>query len=284
MSEAAPKRSLLREPLVHFAALGALIFVGAQLLEDAEDEEDARAPIVVTDHLRDTLAEDRFRRVGERPEGEELDALVTGHVRDEALYREALRLGLDQGDTIVRRRLVQKMEFVLQGAAEVAEPSDEDLASYLEAHAEEFRAPMRVAFEHIYLSRDARGDDLAQDAAAVREALAGDDPSSAPQLGDPFIAGARFALATEGDIAGRMGVEFAAAVTAAEVGVWTGDLESSYGLHIVRVTEREDARARPLDEVREAVLRGWLADARERAAEEAVQEIVALYPAEGGAP
>jgi hypothetical protein len=282
MADAAPppeRRSLIREPLLHFAVLGVLIFVGQRLLRD-EPDEDARAPIVITDHLRETLAADRHRRVGERPEGEDLDALVASYVRDEALYREALRLGLDRGDTIVRRRLVQKMEFVLQGAAEVPEPSDEELRAFVEDHAEEFRAPARVAYEQVFLSRDSRGESLAEDATAVMEALAA-DPESGESLGDPFITGRTVALSTEAQIAGRMGVEFAAAVTAAPEGEWVGPIESSYGLHAVRVTERETARMRDLEEVREAALRGWLEEARATAAQEAIEDIVAEYPVEG---
>jgi hypothetical protein len=276
------RRSLLREPLLHFVVLGVLIFVGQRLLHD-EPDEDVRAPIVITDHLRETLAADRHRRVGERPQGEDLDALVASYVRDEALYREALRLGLDRGDTIVRRRLVQKMEFVLQGAAEVPEPTDDELRAFVEAHADAFRAPTRVAYEHVFVSRDARGDSLAEDAAAVMEALAA-DPESGESLGDPFIAGRTVALSTEAQIAGRMGVEFAAAVTAAPEDEWAGPFESSYGLHAVRVTRRETARMRGLDEVHEAALRGWLDEARAAAAEEAIREIVAEYPVEGAAP
>ncbi len=281
-ADAPARRPLHREPLLHFAVLGALIFVGHRLLND-EPEDDARAPIVVTEHLRESLAADRHRRVGARPEGAELDALVRSYVRDEALYREALRLGLDRGDTIVRRRLIQKMEFVLQGAAEVPEPTDAELEAFVEAHADELRAPARVAYEHVFLSRDQRGDSLAADAEAVMNALAS-DPESAETLGDPFIAGRTTALATEAQIAGRMGVDFAAAVTAAPEGEWSGPFESSYGLHAVRVTEREATRMRTLEEVREAALRGWLDEARAQAAEEAIDALIAEYPIDGAEP
>jgi len=286
MSEGEPedpaRRSLLREPLLHFVLLGVAIFAAQALLAD-EEPEAVREPIIVTDHLRASLAEDRLRRVGQRPEGEELDALVAGYVRDEALYREALRLGLDRGDTIVRRRLVQKMEFVLQGAAEVPEPSDEELRAFLEAHADDFVAPSKVGFEHVYLSRDARGETLSADGAALMAALT-DDDQAAEGAGDPFIAGQRFALSTEEEIAARMGVSFAAAVTAAPDGEWTGPFESSYGLHAVHVTSRETTRPLALDEVREIVRRAVVEEARERAAEEAVQELIAEYPTERGAP
>ncbi len=282
MADADPtpaRRSLLREPLLHFVVLGVLLFVGQRVLRPAPEGE-TRAPIVVTEHLREALAADQYRRLGERVEGEALDALVDRYVRDEALYREALRLGLDRGDTIVRRRLVQKMEFVLQGAAEVPEPSDDELRAFIEAHADEFRAPARVAFEHVFLSRDAHGDALSADAAAVMAALAA-DPESGATLGNPFIAGRTFALSTEAQIAARMGVDFAADVTAAPEGEWAGPFENSYGLSAVRVTAREAARMRPLSEVREVALRGWLEQARGEAADAAIAEIVAEYSVEG---
>jgi hypothetical protein len=277
------KRSFLREPLLYFVVIGLLIFAAARLTETDRADEDARAPIVVTAHLRETLAEDRFRRVGERPAGDDLDALVAGYVREEALYREALRLGLDRGDTIVRRRLVQKMEFVLAGAAEVAEPTDAQLEAYLEAHSRAFRAPPRVAFEHVYLSRDARGDTVAADAAALVTALV-TEPESAASRGDPFIAGSRFALSTEDEIAARMGFEFGAAVTAMPVDRWSGPVESSFGLHAVRVTAREDGGAPDVAAIRPALRRAYLEKARIEEAEEAIRAIVARYPTTQSAP
>lgn len=288
---ARPRLGLLRDPLLHFVILGGLIFVAARLLEPEAPEDDGRAPIAVTDHLRDTLAEDRFRRTGARPEGEELDGLVDQYVRDEALYREAMRLGLDRGDTIVRRRVIQKMEFLVQSAAEVPTPDEADLEAYLESHRAQFSAPARFAFTHIFLSRDARGESLAADGAALMEILEAEDARDlrVPEIfdddpetfrGDPFLLGADFPLTTEADLAGRLGVDFAAAVSAARAGEWSGPFESSYGLHAVRVTGRERERTATLDEARRAVERGWAEEQRAALAEEAIGELVDSYPRE----
>ncbi|MBW2463938.1 MAG: peptidyl-prolyl cis-trans isomerase [Deltaproteobacteria bacterium] len=284
-----PTVGLLRDPLVHFAILGGLIFVAAHFLDsDAQNdvEDESRTSITVTAHLRESLAEDRFRRTGERPAGQALTDLVDQHVRDEALYREALRLGLDRGDTIVRRRVVQKMEFLIQSATEVAAPDDAALEGYLEAHREDFTSPARVAFTHIYLSRDSRGQDLAADGEALMRTLAAtnEDPDGlrVPEvfLGDPFLLGATFPLTTEGELADRLGVDFAAAVTAAPAREWAGPFESSYGLHAVRVTNRAPAYTANLDGARRELERAWTEEERARLAEEAIVELVASYPRE----
>ncbi len=274
---------------MHFVILGGLIFIAARFLggeTQSHADDEARTSIAVTAHLRESLVEDRFRRTGERPAGRALTDLVDQHVRDEALYREALRLGLDRGDTIVRRRVIQKMEFLIQSATEVAAPDDAALEGYLEAHREDFTFPARVAFTHIYLSRDSRGEDLAADGEALMQRLteANEDPNGreVPEvfLGDAFLLGATFPLTTESDLAGRLGVDFAASVAAAPVGEWAGPFESSYGLHAVRVTNRAPEFTASLDGARRELERAWGEEERGRLAEEAIVELVASYPRE----
>ncbi len=246
--------SVLREPLVQLIVLGALLFgLNAWLGGPA-----GNARPVIQVYASDV---DRFRelfglRWGRPPTGMELRGLVNQYVREEILYREAVALGLDQDDTIVRRRLAQKMEFVSQGVDSGEEPSEEELARFFERNAARYREPARVTFTHIYFSRDRRGAAADRDAKSALTALMDrpEPPLRAPQLGDPFMLQYDYAQRSEQEIADLFGSDFAAAVMGLSTGSWQGPVASSYGLHLVRVSEHLPARQPTLKEVRKTVL------------------------------
>jgi len=149
-------RKLVREPLVQFLLLGAALFaLDAWLRPSAAPT--ANAEIVVSEARIRNLAQN-FRRTWQRPPTRvELEGLVEAHVREEVFYREALALGLERDDAIIRRRLQQKMEFVSEEAAALAKPTDEDLSAYLKTHAEAFRTEPRATFAQVYLDPRKRG-------------------------------------------------------------------------------------------------------------------------------
>jgi len=202
---------------------------------------------------------------GRPPTGPELESLISAAVDEEILYREAQRLGLDREDAIVRRRLAQKLTFVLEGAGGAA-PSAEEFAQYHARHAERYRRPSRTTFDHVFLSADRRTDP-AGDAVALLRGLGSADSGGLAdgawkRLGDPFMLARTYAGSTDLEIAGLFGTGFADAVAALPTGGWRGPVESTYGMHLVRVRDRTAPRAPPLDEVRERVVADMRAERR----------------------
>jgi hypothetical protein len=265
---------------VHFTLLGAAIFVGHGWLRGGPAGQDGQA-IVVTDRFVEGLAAHHGRRTGEVPDQAMLDALVDDFVRLEVLYREAKRLGLDRGDPIVRQRMVQKMEFLLEGTADIPEPTEDDLRAHLSAHADRYRRPPRVAFDHVFFSRDRRGPDAEADAARALQDLQDDHTAEAPAgLGDPFLAGLQISLRPLGRVAGSFGQPFADAIADLPDGEWAGPVPSAHGFHLVRVTERVPGKNANLDEVRPRVRAEWVEARRAEAVARATRELLEAYPVE----
>ena len=253
---------ILREPLLHFLVLGAGLFVLFGLVGGQAEERPDR--IVVTEAKIENLAE-LFKRTWRRPPSQaELEGLIEDHVKEEILYREALALGLERDDIVIRRRLRQKMEFVSEDVAQPAEPTEDELQAFLAEHADRFREPSRVSFAQVYLSPDRRGEDAWSDAERVLVALdAGrSDPAEA---GDPFLLEQDYRELAAQDVERLFGGAFAAQVAELPVGRWSGPVESGYGLHLVLVRERTPARLPDLAEVRDAVANEWRAVRREEA-------------------
>jgi peptidyl-prolyl cis-trans isomerase C len=203
--------------------------------------------IVVTAQKREWLAgrwEHQWRRP---PTGEELARLVEDFVREEVLYREALALGLDLADLVVRRRLVQKMEVL--AFADSAPLGDAGVMGYFLAHRERYRLPERVSFTHAFFSVAVRGGRAAEDAVAARAELRRVGVAGAAGVGDPPVAASPVTAATRRRVADRFGVGFADAVFALEPGTWTGPVASAHGQHLVLVTEHAPGRLPELAEV-----------------------------------
>ena len=203
--------------------------------------------IVVTAQKREWLAgrwEHQWRRP---PTREELGRLVEDFVREEVLYREALALGLDLADLVVRRRLVQKMEVLAFAGS--APPGDAGVMGYFLAHREDYRVPERVTFAHAFFSTAARGARAAADARAALAGLRRAGAADAAGAGDPPVAASPVTAATRRQVADRFGAEFADAVFALEPGTWAGPVPSAYGQHLVLVTEHAAARLPELAEV-----------------------------------
>ena len=122
-----------------------------------------------------------FQRTWQRPPTrQELDGIVKEYVKEEVLYREALAMGLDRDDTLVRRRLRQKLEFVAEDMADAVDPTDAELQQYLDEHPESFRVERRASFYQVYLSRDRRGDSLNADSMKMLAKLRSGEGWSGP--------------------------------------------------------------------------------------------------------
>jgi hypothetical protein len=256
-------RKFLKEPLLHFVLIGAVLF-GAYAWRNRGAQNDAGGRQVRISEsdvlwLKKTWAKQWQRE----PTREELRGLVTEFLKEELLAREAREMGLDQNDVFVRRRLAQKVEFMVQDTSRLAVPTEDDLRRFYAAHPERFSDPARVSFTHVYFSREQR-----QDAAAdARTALTGlshapPDAGSA-DLGDRLLLDSEFGDVEQSAVAGLFGAKFASAVFALAPGAWHGPIESGYGLHLVRVSAQTPARPREFAQVRAQVLERWQ-DQRQR--------------------
>jgi len=252
---------LLREPLLHFLLIG----IGLFALYDVLRGGDTGAPrdIVVTEARVEALAES-FATVWMRPPTpEEIKGLVDDYVAEEIYYREAIAMGLDQDDTVIRRRLRQKMEFISEDAAAATEPTDAELQAYLTAHPEKFLEPAELTFVQVYFSTEKRGDQARSSAEQLlAELQAGRGPATLADVGDPTLLPGDMQSASPQVIANAFGSDFAAQVAEAPVGQWTGPLQSGFGLHLVRVDDRKAGAVPGLEQIRPIVLREWQSEQR----------------------
>lgn len=244
---------ILLSPLVHFFALGALIFVAYAALDDGPAAPPADE-ISLTPQEADRLVQ-RFTATWNRPPSEqELEGLMRSWALEEAYVREALVLGLDRDDRVIRQRLAQKMQFLTESGAAALEPDDTTLQSYLDEHPDRFKRPARVAFEQIVVPPDGAED-------VIRAAL---ESGAAPAvLGGVSLLPASVPMTPVPVIDRMFGEDFHAALVDAPVGGWHGPVTSSYGQHFVRVTDRAGADMPPLSEIRDRVEAEWRA-AQER--------------------
>lgn len=258
-----------REPLWQFVAIGFAIF----LLYREASPNDHR--ITITQAHVEGLRQDHLRRTGLPPSPEEESALIERLFQDEVLLREALRIGLDRGDPIVRRRLLQKMRLLVENLNPVLEPTESELREHFQRHRESFAKEGRISLVHVFLAPDRSGTAPATEARDILDKLsAGMDPSN---FGDPFVHGSRFVRKTRRDLAALFGTSFADGLKALEEGTWCGPMESSYGFHLVRITSRTEEREPTFEDVRPEVYRRLKAMKREEATRAAVRRLSDRY-------
>ena len=256
---------LLREPLLHFLILGVGLFV---LYSQFGQTETAPRDRILVDEAELTRLSEQFRRTWMRPPTrEELRGLAEEFVKEEVLYREALALGLDQDDLIIRRRMRQKMEFLNADLTE-QQPTDADLQAHLEANPDSFRRPARFSFQQVYLNPQHAGEGPERRAQALLGRLQAAGPAADldfQALGDPTLLPPQMQRATPRDIANAFGSDFADAVAQAQRDAWSGPHASAYGLHLLRVTDSEPGGLPTLAEVRPLVEREWANERRQEA-------------------
>lgn len=244
-------REFLRQPLLQFFLLAAAIFGLNAIFDDAPEAPD-KPSIVVSSQDAQWLAS-QFQATWRRPPSEaELSGLMDEFVREEIYVREALALGLDQGDTIVRRRLRQKMEFLTEAGAEAATPDDATLQTYLEANSDRFAVAARVSFDQIIVPNAAP-----EALESLFEQLAdGVDPQ---ELARPSLLPGEITQSPPQTVDGIFGTGFFAAVADLPVGEWQGPITSGFGAHLVRLTELEPSQLPSLADIRDRVELDWRA-------------------------
>jgi hypothetical protein len=256
---------LLREPLLQFLALGAMLFA----LYGLAGKRSAEAPEkIVVSASRIANLGDGFARTWRRPPSEqELQGLIEDYIRDEVFYREGRAAGLDRDDAVIRRRVRQKMEFLAEDMS-VPEPSDEQQAAYLASNPARFRAEDQITFHQVFLSATRRANTIESDSKQVASVLARADAAvDATLLGDPFLLGEEFRGVSPSKVTSIFGEDFSKRIAAMEAGRWQGPVSSGFGQHFIFISERVSGGLPSLDAVRPAVRREW-ANARRLEAEQ----------------
>lgn len=285
-------KRLLREPLIHFVLIGAVLFA----VYHYAHVQPARSPASTAKQIRLSLEElsqlamlfqSQWRR---DPTPEEFSRLVEQKVQSEVLYREALAMGLDKNDEIVKRRMAQKMQFLAEDVAAAREPTTDELKVWFAQNSGKFALPKRISFRHLYFSPDKRGQRARDDAAKALDRLGGqsEDTKAADGVADPFMF-QEYYRDRAGDYLGKeFGPQFAQAVEKLAPGSWQGPIESGFGWHLVFVDTAVPGRVPDFEEIESEVKTAWLGEQKALAWDKAYREMRAKYtvllpkPPEGG--
>ena len=246
-------RRLLREPLLHFVLIGTVLFAGISLARDLQ-----RPRVSIDAQELDQLASYWALQMQRPPTKAELAAIIHERVDEELLAREAIRLGLDKDDMIVRRRLAQKMSFASEDVGAVGEPGEAELRAYYGRTQARYASPARIALRHVFFSGERTGVDAQ---AAAAEALAGLRSGQAVG-GDPSLLPLTYADVSLADLARDYGPAFVEAARTAPAGAWAGPVVSPYGVHLLRVEARFAPEAAAFESVRAEVRAAWIAERR----------------------
>ena len=246
-----PMRRFLREPLLHFFILGAVLFALYGWLH--RGLLNAPNEVIVSRGQLDSL-QAQFARVWQRPATpEELQGLVDNWVREEIFYREGLAMGLDRDDPVVRRRVGQKLEFILDGMTPPA-PTTEELQAWLDSHPADYVIEPTYSLRQVYFDPARHGEQLEADIAAARRTL----ELGRSAAGDSTMLPESLQAARAFEVARSFGSDFADALETLPIGSWQGPVRSGFGLHLVELTAREGGREATLEEVRAEVERDLL--------------------------
>ncbi|WP_170558139.1 peptidyl-prolyl cis-trans isomerase [Ruegeria atlantica] len=265
---------ILREPLFHFILIGVAIFGWFAWVSPQEEIVEITDTITI-DSDDVALLENRFQNSWNRPPTEdELKALVDATVREEVLVREARKLGLDQGDQVIRARLAQKMDFLTEAIAASVEPEPQVLQSFLEENPERFTTPPKIAFDQVYLGENPGSEAIES---AIEAANTSQDWS---EIGWTTLLPKSMPLTTLRVVDANFGAGFSSALDDLEPGNWSGPVQSAYGIHIVRVTETQEPVLPNLEEIRDAVVLEWRREAGSELAQAQYESLASNYQVE----
>lgn len=271
-------KSLLREPLFHFLILGTLLFAIWYVREEGQQQspvDSSKPQIVITESRIDSLIDIWTKTRQRPPTPDELRGLIDDFLREEIFYREAVAMGLDENDTIVRRRMRQKLELFVEDFATAASPTTVQLQGFLASHPDRFRVDRKLTIRHIYFKPDRHPEGLDQEIAELHQSL---DASSDPtRYGDPFLLPSEFNSIALTELDQLFGNNFGQRLFDFETDQWLGPIESAYGQHLVYLDEKIEGRLPALEEIRPSVEREWFARAREDAKQEFYEKLRDRY-------
>ena len=265
-------RKLLSEPTLHFLLIGVALFTAYRWM--APGDSGGRR-IVITQGVVDDLVTQHVAARGREPSTTELNHLIESYVHDEILYREGLTLGLERDDIVVKRRVRQKIELIAEEDASTRAPTDADLSAYLAANQARFVQPAILTFEQVFIGASTSSPAVVRAVAVTRAALqTGADPEA---LGKPTLLPHRMTRTPADLVARDFGESFAAALEKLPIGEWVGPIDSSFGAHYVRVSDRTPAAVPQLAAVRDHVVREWENERRQRARDDTYMKMRGDY-------
>ena len=255
---------LLREPLVHFLCIGAAIYLLYGTFSEPVPEEVDKTIVVSAGEIEwmQTSWQKRWNRP---PTAAEFDGLIQQYIRETVLYREALTMGLNKHDQVIRRRLAQKLEFLAKDLVALTPPTEEELQAYFAEHQDRYQEPARYTFTQVYIDPDKRGDATLADAEKIKATLMakGNAIEDAGALGDAFMLQNYYPEKDRAEIQKFFGSGFAESLVDLSPGQWHGPVLSGYGVHLVYVSSISEPPAPVFAEARERVTQGWTTEKSE---------------------
>jgi hypothetical protein len=266
-----------REPLIHFFILGLSIF-GLHAVLDRNPESIVNDPYLVEVSSADIewMRTIFNKQMGRGPTIQDLRGQVNQFIREHILSREAVAMGLDEGDIVVRRRLAQKMEFLFKDLSAMTEPKEDELRKYFFENRWKYETAPRVTFTQVYFSIDSRGVEEAIQAAQalIKE---GGVPYSLPTLGDASILSPGCTQCSVREIRNQFGTDFAEAIKNLEPGSWYGPVKSAYGIHAVYIHDRQDTKSPNFHDIIDRIKNDWISANREENTRRVYGEIRSRY-------
>jgi peptidyl-prolyl cis-trans isomerase C len=267
-----------REPLVHFLAFGAAIFMMYSFWGEKGTQEQERTITIAAGEIN-WLTDARQKRWNRPPTPEERQGLIDQYLREMILSREAIAMGLDENDSVIRRRLAQKLEFLSQDLISPQPPTEEELKVYFEAHMDRYQAPDLVTMTHVFIDPDLRGDQTLTDAETIKKQLEAlkEPPNDAQAYGDSFMLQSYYPERSEAELLKLFGSGFARSVFELSPGQWHGPVLSGYGTHLVYVHDHQKPEPPNFANVEEQVRQEWVSDKREELNAQFVDSMIARY-------
>jgi parvulin-like peptidyl-prolyl isomerase len=254
----------LREPLLHFLLIGAVIYLLYGAFSETAPEETDKTIVVSAAEVEwmQTSWQKRWNRL---PAPDELNGLIQQYIRETVLYREALTMGLNKHDQVIRRRLAQKLEFLAKDLVSLTPPTDEELVAYFDAHKDRYQEPALYNFTQVFFDPDKRGDATLDDAEAIKVTLMarGDAIEDAGALGDAFMLQSYYPEKDPLEIQKLFGTGFTEALMDLAPGQWHGPVLSGYGTHLVYVSNVIEPPPPVFAEVRDRVVQEWTSERSE---------------------
>jgi peptidyl-prolyl cis-trans isomerase C len=269
----------LREPLLQFLVVGVLLFALWKVVSPQSADTGPANRIVLTDDDLKQLATTWMLAGRAPPTDQQMQSLIDDRVREEVLYREALALGLDKDDTIVKRQLARKMEFLAEDVSKLEVPQPGELKAWFEKNKDLFALPPRVSFRHIYFSPDRRGTNVRADAERAQSQLVGKpiDTPAVATAGDPFMFQQYYGDRPFDEIARQFGPQFARALLAVTPGAWAGPIASGYGWHVIFAESIAPQRIPDFDDIEADVKSAWIEDRRNQVRKRLYEAMRARY-------
>ena len=252
---------LLREPLLHFMLIGAAIYLLYGAFAEPVAEADDKTIIVSAGEIQ-WMRSSWQQRWNRPPTPEEFDGLIQQYIRETVLYREALTMGLNQHDMVIRRRLAQKLEYLAKDLVALTSPTEEELLAYFAEHQDRYQQPDLYTFTQVFIDPDKRGDATLTDAEEIKATLIaqGGAIEDVGALGDKIMLQNYYPEKDPSEIQKNFGTGFAESLMALTIGQWHGPVLSGYGVHLVYVSHIRESPKPVFAELRERVTEDWKID------------------------